>query len=129
MGTVAGTRKHAWGYYGRELQAEADMNDARSSTDKSYQDLEAELGKLRGDIASLAKTVRDIGSSEAQVVLDAVKDRLDKVSTEARRASRRAKAGAQDAADTVQGAIEENPFTSVLIALGLGFIIGAFLRR
>jgi ElaB/YqjD/DUF883 family membrane-anchored ribosome-binding protein len=111
------------------LQAEADMNDARSSTDKSYQDLEAELGKLRGDIASLAKTVRDIGSSEAQVVLDAVKDRLDRVSTEARRASRRAKAGAQDAADTVQGAIEENPFTSVLIALGLGFIIGAFLRR
>ena len=105
------------------------MNDARQSTDKPYQALEAELGRLRDDIASLAKTVREIGSGEAQVVLDAMKDRLEKVTAEARRASRRAKAGAQDAADTVQGAIEENPFTSVLIALGLGFIIGAFLRR
>ena len=105
------------------------MNDARQSTDKSYQALEAELGRLRDDISSLAKTVRDIGSGEAQVVLDAVKDRLDKVSAEARRASRRAKAGARDAADTMQDAIEDNPLTSVLIALGLGFIIGAFLRR
>jgi ElaB/YqjD/DUF883 family membrane-anchored ribosome-binding protein len=105
------------------------MNDARQSTDKSYQALEAELARLRDDIGSLAKTVRDIGSGEAQAVVDAVRDRLDKVSAEARRASRRAKAGAQDAADTVQGAIEDNPLTSVLIALGLGFIIGAFLRR
>ena len=105
------------------------MNDARRSTDMSYQALEAELAKLRDDIGSLANTVRDIGSGEAQAVVDAVRDRLDKVSAEARRASRRARAGAQDAADTVQHAIEDNPLTSVLIALGLGFIIGAFLRR
>ena len=105
------------------------MNDARRSTDMSYQALEAELAKLRDDIGSLAKTVRDLGSGEAQAVVDAVRDRLDKVSAEARRASRRARAGAQDAADTVQHAIEDNPLTSVLIALGLGFIIGAFLRR
>jgi ElaB/YqjD/DUF883 family membrane-anchored ribosome-binding protein len=105
------------------------MNDARQSTDRSYQALEAELAKLREDIGSLAKTVRDIGSGEAQAVVDAVRDRLDKVSAEARRAGRRAKAGAQDAADTVQHTIEDNPLTSVLIALGLGFIIGAFLRR
>jgi ElaB/YqjD/DUF883 family membrane-anchored ribosome-binding protein len=105
------------------------MNDARHSTDKSYQALEGELAKLRDDIAALAKTVHDIGSGEAQAVVDSVRERLDKVSAEARKASRRARAGAQEAADTVQGAIEENPVTSVLVALGLGFIIGAFLRR
>ena len=105
------------------------MAGARRATDKSYQDLEGELAQLREDIVALAKTVKDIGSGEAEAVVDTVRERLDKISAEARRAGRRAKVGAQDAAETVQDAIEENPLTSVLIALGLGFIIGAFLRR
>ncbi|MCI0429506.1 MAG: hypothetical protein L0210_03040 [Rhodospirillales bacterium] len=78
---------------------------------------------------SLAKTVRDVGSGEAQAVVEALREQLDRVSAEAGKASRSAQAGARDAAQTVQGAIEQNPIASVLIALGLGFIIGAFLRR
>jgi ElaB/YqjD/DUF883 family membrane-anchored ribosome-binding protein len=95
----------------------------------SHQALEAELAKLRDDISSLAGTVRDVASDEVHATVDAIRERLDKATVEARRAARRAKAGAYDAADAIEGAIEEHPFTSILIALGLGFIIGAFLRR
>jgi ElaB/YqjD/DUF883 family membrane-anchored ribosome-binding protein len=97
--------------------------------DGSYQALEAELAKLRDDVSSLAGTVRDVASEEVHATVDAIRDRLDKAAAEARKAARRAKAGAHDAADAIEGAIEEHPFTSILIALGLGFILGAFLRR
>src|SRR5215470_4777349 len=97
--------------------------------DGSYQALEAELAKLRDDVSSLAGTVRDVASDEVQATVDAIRDRLDKAAGEARRAARRAKAGAHDAADALEDAIEEHPFTSILVALGLGFLIGAFLRR
>ena|SRR5438552_10109470 len=95
----------------------------------SYQALEAELAKLRDDISSLAGTVRDVASDEVHATVDAIRERLDKATVEARKAARRAKSGAHDAADAFEGAIEEHPFTSILVALGLGFIIGAFLRR
>ncbi|HUL10208.1 MAG TPA: hypothetical protein VLV76_28010 [Candidatus Acidoferrum sp.] len=101
----------------------------QAAGDRSYQVLEAELSKLRDDVGSLAGTVRDIASDEVHATVDAIRDRLDKAAGEARKAARRAKAGANDAADAIEGAIEEHPFTSILIALGLGFLIGAFLRR
>ena len=101
----------------------------QAAGDRSYQVLEAELSKLRDDVGSLAGTVRDIASDEVHATVDAIRDRLDKAAGEARKAARRAKAGANDAADALEGAIEEHPFTSILIALGLGFLIGAFLRR
>ena len=73
--------------------------------------------------------MKDIASDEVHATVDAIRDRLDKAAVEARKAARRAKAGAHDAADAIEGAIEEHPFTSILIALGLGFVIGAFMRR
>jgi ElaB/YqjD/DUF883 family membrane-anchored ribosome-binding protein len=73
--------------------------------------------------------VRDIASDEVRATVDAIRDRVDKAAVEARKAGRRAKAGAHDAADAIEGAIEEHPLTSILVALGLGFLIGAFMRR
>ena len=106
------------------------MAESRQAAgDRSYRELEAELSKLRDDVASLAGTVRDIASDEVHATVDAIRDRLDKAAGEARKAARRAKAGAHDAADALEGAIEEHPFTSILVALGLGFVIGALLRR
>lgn len=105
------------------------MAQSKQSSDRSYDALEAELAKLRDDVGSLASTVRDIASDEVKATVEAIRERLDKASSEARRATRRAKASAHEAADALEGAIEEHPFTSILIALGLGFIIGALLRR
>ena len=101
----------------------------QAASDGSYQALEAELAKLRDDVTSLAGTVRDIASDEVHATVDAIRDRLDKAAVEARRAARRATAGANDAADMIEGTIEEHPFTSILVALGLGFVLGAFMRR
>lgn len=101
----------------------------QAAGDGSYQALEAELSKLRDDVVSLAGTLRDITSDEVHATVDAIRDRLDKAAAEAHKAARRANAGVHGAADAIEGAIEEHPFTSILIALGLGFLIGAFMRR
>lgn len=106
------------------------MADSKQTAgDRSYQTLEAELSKLRDDVASLAGTVRDVASDEVHATVDAIRERLDKAAGEARRAARRAKAGANNAAGALEDAIEEHPFTSILVALGLGFLLGAFIRR
>ena len=55
------------------------------------------------------------------MTVDAIRDRLDKAAAEAHKAARRANAGVHDAADAIEGAIEEHPFTSILIALGRRF--------
>lgn len=106
------------------------MADTKQATgDGSYQALEVELVKLRDDVASLAGTVRNIASDEVHATVDAIRGQLDKAAAEARKAARRAKTGAHDAANAIGGAIEEHPFISMLIALGLGLLIGAFMRR
>jgi ElaB/YqjD/DUF883 family membrane-anchored ribosome-binding protein len=105
------------------------MTESKQAGGNSYQQLETELARLREDVSSLAGTVRDIASDEVQAAVEAIRSRVDTAATQARRATRRVKAGAQDAADAIEGAIEEHPFTSIAVALGLGFLIGAFLRR
>ena len=106
------------------------MSDTEQATGNgSYQALEVELAKLRDDVASLAGTARNIASDEVHAAVGTIREQMNKAATEARKATRRAKAAANDTADAIGGTIEEHPFTSMLIALGLGFILGAFLRR
>ena len=78
----------------------------QAAGDKSYQALEAELSKLRDDVASLAGTLRDIASDEVHATVNAIRERVDKAAVEARKAARRAMTGAHDAADAIEGAIE-----------------------
>src|SRR5262249_61605886 len=97
------------------------MAESRQAAgDRSYQALEAELAKLRDDVASLAGTVRDVASDEVHATVDAIRERLDKAATEARKGGRRPKAGAPDAPDAIGGPSREHPLTWILIAWGLG---------
>lgn len=105
------------------------MADNNHAGDQGFQGLEADLAKLRDDVAALAGSVREVASDEIQATVDAIRERLDQAAGQARKAARRAKAGARDAADALGGTIEEHPIASILVALGLGLAVGAFLRR
>ena len=105
------------------------MSNAKASSEQDYAQLEAEFAQLRTDVASLAEAVRDVATSEAKGVSDALLNGLDGAAKQARRASKRVRKEALDAADTFQTSIEEHPISSILIALGVGVVVGMIMRR
>ena len=80
--------------------------------------LEADLAALREDLKSLASTVSDIGKSKSEEIKTQMGDSVDKAVEKGR-----------DAADTVQEAVKQRPVTSVLLAFGIGVLIGHVLDR
>lgn len=106
------------------------MNDtSKASQDKSYAALEAEVGRLREDLASLTSTLRDVVGEEARSATEALREGANRAKSSARGAAERAEASAKEGLDTLQSNVERNPWVAVLIALGLGFIVGAMSRR
>lgn len=105
---------------------------ARNATQggqKSYADLDAELSRLKTDLGSLTDTLGDVASAEARETLSRVRERLDSLRGDARSAAANLSEQAREQADAFEGKVRENPIASVLIALGLGFVLGALLRR
>ncbi len=60
---------------------------------------------------------------------DAVRHGLDGAAERVRGASKRLRTGAKDAADSLQANVEEHPIPSILVALGLGVVVGMLMRR
>ncbi|MCI4678941.1 hypothetical protein K9U39_08785 [Rhodoblastus acidophilus] len=94
----------------------------------SVAEIGADLAALRRDIAHLAETMRGTAEHRAQAagiqVSDAVEDARSKISNAAGDAQKSVKA----ASSQFWGGIERNPLTAVLIALGVGIVIGSLGR-
>lgn len=106
---------------------------ATRNLDQELDTLRADLGKIRDDIASLTRTLGDAAAAEAK----AGGARLNEA---AHAAARTAKDRAQHFADAartqgeegiaaLEQRIERNPITSVLVAFGVGLVIGKLLDR
>lgn len=111
-----------------------------SNADK---DLGENLERIRADIAALSETVSQLVSDTAGIQASLRK----KVNTAARQAAAAGEDMMNDAVemggeavasvarsataavDQVEGQIARNPMTSVLIALGLGFVAGLVSRK
>ena len=94
----------------------------------SAAEIAVDLAALRCDIGHLTETMRDMVEHQARAagnrVSDAVGDARSKISHAAGDAQKNVKAASAE----FGGSIERNPLTAVLIALGVGMIIG-FLGR
>ena len=90
---------------------------------------EAEFARLRDDVTSLMETVKDLAAKEAHSVAETVRHGIDGAAERVRSGSKRVKDSAQDAAASLQANVEEHPIPSVLLALGLGVVVGMLLRR
>ncbi|MGD8569306.1 MAG: DUF883 domain-containing protein [Gammaproteobacteria bacterium] len=84
--------------------------------------LKADISELRGDLASLVKTLKDAGINQGQQAYDRAYER-------ARQAGESARARAEDAYETFGREVESRPLTSVLTAFGVGFAVGILLDR
>ena len=81
-----------------------------------------ELATISSDVTSLGNTLGDVAADEAWATIKSVRDRLNRIASDARTTTR-AGVGA------IQDTIEERPFTSIAVALGVEFILAHMLRR
>jgi ElaB/YqjD/DUF883 family membrane-anchored ribosome-binding protein len=81
-----------------------------------------DLTKLSNDIANLAASLKDGATDAAREQLAVARDRFDALTEQARSRGEEQLEGLADA-------IEDRPLTSVLIAFGVGIILGRLLDR
>jgi ElaB/YqjD/DUF883 family membrane-anchored ribosome-binding protein len=81
-----------------------------------------DLVKLREDIAKLSNALKDVTSETVHDQVNHLKSRFDTITGEAWEHSR-------EALDDLTDRIEERPLASVLIAFGVGLLLGRLLDR
>jgi ElaB/YqjD/DUF883 family membrane-anchored ribosome-binding protein len=81
-----------------------------------------DLAKLRSDIANLSAALKDLTSETVQERLDSLRGGIDRLTDDAKVQSR-------EILDDLTDHIEEKPLTSILIAFGVGILLGRLLDR
>lgn len=98
-----------------------------TKTDPEYDQLKQEIAKLRGDLSSLVDALKDIGvekiaKARSRFVDETVnREDLKQVYDDA-------KARSAQVASELESQIARRPLTSVLIALGIGFVLGKLMQ-
>jgi ElaB/YqjD/DUF883 family membrane-anchored ribosome-binding protein len=99
--------------------------------------LEKEMTAMKSDVARLSQQITDAVSAMSAAAQNRARHGLKRARVNVDRAvadaSGAVSTAAQDAAssigDTLEEAIEERPVTAIVMALGIGFLIGVRLRR
>jgi len=81
-----------------------------------------DLAKLRTDIANLSAALKDLTSDTVHEQIDSLKGRIDHIAHDAKDRGRQAM-------DDLADHIEERPVSSVLIAFGVGILLGRLFDR
>jgi ElaB/YqjD/DUF883 family membrane-anchored ribosome-binding protein len=84
--------------------------------------IQDDLETIGADVTSLANTLGDVASAEARDMIQSIRQRLDRMADDAGSATRAGVGAMQDT-------IEERPFISMAVALGLGVVLASMLRR
>ena len=84
--------------------------------------IQDELETIGADVTSLGNTLGDVASAEARGMIQSIRQRLDRMADNAGSATRAGVGAMQDT-------IEERPFISMAVALGLGVVLASMLRR
>jgi len=96
-------------------------------------DFQKDLQALRDDFGRLAEQVRDILSSKGNAAWRRAKTSADGVMSDAQAKGQEAASAVRDVsghfADAVDESIKNRPYTTLALAVGLGFLLGTSWRR
>jgi len=102
------------------------MSALRSSS--TGEDTKEELAELRSQFEHLADTVQSMAASRSADIRAAVRDGLKSLGEHGGDAFAHARDTAERVASDTQETISRNPLTAVLIALGVGLVLGLVTR-
>jgi ElaB/YqjD/DUF883 family membrane-anchored ribosome-binding protein len=90
--------------------------------DGEFDNVKDDLTKLRNDIANLSNALKDVTSDTVNEQIALIRHRIDGITGDAKQHGRAT-------LDDLTVRIEERPLASVLIAFGVGLLIGRILDR
>lgn len=93
-----------------------------ATTKEETEELKQQFETLKSDVSELVSL---IGSTASKTADRTTAD----LSAEVARLKKEIKARGAEAVDTAETAIVNSPFQSLMIAIGLGFLIGTLTRR
>ncbi|MFN4272269.1 MAG: YqjD family protein [Aliihoeflea sp.] len=103
---------------------------ARTGTAKDEaQDLEAEIAKLRAEMASLAEQISRTRDTSVSAARKAASEGLEQMKVQGEAAMEDLKANARDVEQQLTETVREKPITSLAIAAGVGFLFAVLMRR
>lgn len=96
---------------------------------QDFDTVKDDLGQIRKDFAELAQAILDAGRSGAKDAREKLEQEAQRRLDQLRDTAHSVRARGAHAVESVHDVIEERPFTSVLVAFGIGLIIGKILDR
>jgi ElaB/YqjD/DUF883 family membrane-anchored ribosome-binding protein len=115
----------------REAQ-EAARETSRAAAAASY-DIQADVQSLRNDVARLANQISDIFSSRGNAAWSRAKSNVEGVVSDVSAKGQEAVDAVREVGDNMVDAIDESlkhrPYTTLALAVGIGFLFGATWRR
>src|SRR5215470_8978526 len=114
-------------------EAREGMRDMGRTAGAASGDLQKDLQMLRDDFSRLAQQVADIVANRGSAAWQRARSGVDGVMSDAQDKSREAVDAMREVSDKVVEAVNEaiknRPYTTLAMALGLGFLFGATWRR
>src|SRR6516225_702832 len=96
-------------------------------------DIQADLQALRDDVTRLATQITDIFAAKGNVAWNRAKSNVEGVVSDVGAKGQEAMDAVQEVGDKVIDTIDESlktrPYTTLAVALGIGFLFGAMWRR
>jgi ElaB/YqjD/DUF883 family membrane-anchored ribosome-binding protein len=114
-------------------EAREGVRDMGRATNAASGDLQKDLQMLRDDFSRLAQQVADIVANRGTAAWQRARSGVDGVMSDAQDKGREAVDAMREVSDKFVEAIDESikdrPYTTLAIAIGLGFLFGATWRR
>jgi ElaB/YqjD/DUF883 family membrane-anchored ribosome-binding protein len=114
-------------------EAREAARDIGKAANAASGDLQKDMQNLRDDFARLAQQVADIVANSGSAAWQRAKSGMDDAVADAQDKSREAVDAMREVSDQFVEAIDESiknrPYTTLGMALGLGFLFGAMWRR
>jgi len=96
---------------------------------KSTDDIAGQVKSLQDELLALTDTVRSFATERLGAGADAIRGAADAATERARYTADEARRRGKTIADDLEVHITDNPLPAVLIAAGVGLVIGAVLGR
>jgi ElaB/YqjD/DUF883 family membrane-anchored ribosome-binding protein len=114
-------------------EAKGAVHEAGNAAAAASGDLRNDLAALRADVARLAQQIADILAARGNATWRLARSNVEGALTEAQDKGKEAVDAVREVGDNMAEAIDrslqERPYTTLALALGIGFLFGATWRR
>lgn len=114
-------------------EAREGVREAGDAASAASGDFQNDLQTLRDDLARLADQVRNIVTARGSAAWQRAKTRADGVMSDAQAKGQDAASAVRDVsshfADAIDESVKTRPYTTLALAVGLGFLLGTSFRR